>query len=79
MMPRVIIHIATSLDGRITRFPADLELYYALAATWNPDAILFGSETVLTAVRENPALEVPPGTRRCSGHRRVQRTHARCS
>ena len=61
MMPRVIIHIATSLDGRITRFPADLELYYALAATWNPDAILFGSETVLTAVRENPALEVPPG------------------
>lgn len=60
MLPRVIIHIATSLDGRITRFPADLDLYYALAATWNPDAILFGSETVLSAVRDNPALEVPP-------------------
>jgi len=60
MKPRVIIHTATSLDGRITNFPADLELYYSLAAQWNPDAILFGSGTVLAAVRENPALAVPP-------------------
>ena len=60
MLPKVILHTATSLDGRITGFPADLELYYALAAQWNPDAILFGSETVLAAVRDNPALEVPP-------------------
>lgn len=60
MLPRVILHIATSLDGRITNFPADLETYYALAARWNPDAILFGSETVLAAVRDNPSLEVPP-------------------
>ncbi|MFA5003474.1 MAG: RibD family protein [Methanolinea sp.] len=60
MLPRVILHIATSLDGRITNFPADLETYYALAAQWNPDAILFGSETVLTAVRDNPSLDVPP-------------------
>lgn len=59
MLPKVILHTATSLDGRITGFPADLELYYSLAAKWNPDAILFGSETVLAAVRENPALEVP--------------------
>jgi len=49
-----------SLDGRITNFPADLDLYYALAARWNPDAILFGSETVLAAFRDNPSLEVPP-------------------
>jgi 2,5-diamino-6-(ribosylamino)-4(3H)-pyrimidinone 5'-phosphate reductase len=60
MLPKVILHTATSLDGRITGFPADLELYYALAARWNPDAILFGSETVLAAVRDNPSLEVPP-------------------
>ncbi len=60
MLPKVILHTATSLDGRITGFPADLELYYALAAQWNPDAVLFGSETVLAAVRDNPALEVPP-------------------
>jgi 2,5-diamino-6-(ribosylamino)-4(3H)-pyrimidinone 5'-phosphate reductase len=60
MLPKVILHTAMSLDGRITNFPADLELYYTLAARWNPDAILFGSETVLAAVRENPSLEVPP-------------------
>jgi len=60
MLPRVILHIATSLDGRITNFPADLEVYYSLAAPWNPDAILFGSETVLAAVRDDPALEAPP-------------------
>lgn len=60
MIPRVILHIATSLDGRIRNFPADYELYYSLAAQWNPDAILFGSETVLAAVRDNPAMEVPP-------------------
>lgn len=61
MLPRVILHTATSLDGRITNFPANHDLYYGLAAQWNPDAILFGSETVLAAVRANPALEVPPG------------------
>ncbi len=61
MLPRVILHTATSLDGRITGFPADLELYYTLAAQWNPDAILFGSETVLAAAKDNPDLEVPKG------------------
>lgn len=60
MLPKVILHTAMSLDGRITNFPADLETYYSLAAQWEPDAILFGSETILAAVRDNPALEVPP-------------------
>lgn len=60
MLPQVILHTATSLDGRITNFPADLELYYRLAAQWSPDAILFGSETLLEAERQNPLLEVPP-------------------
>lgn len=60
MLPRIILHTAMSLDGRITNFPADLDLYYSLAAQWNPDAILFGSETILAAVRDNPSLEVPP-------------------
>jgi 2,5-diamino-6-(ribosylamino)-4(3H)-pyrimidinone 5'-phosphate reductase len=55
MIPRVIIHTAMSLDGRITGFPADLELYYTLAGQWNPDAVLFGSATILAA----PSLEVP--------------------
>lgn len=60
MGPNVIIHNATSLDGCITGFPVDLETYYGLAARWDAGAILFGSETVLAAVRENPALDVPP-------------------
>ncbi|HJX56405.1 MAG TPA: RibD family protein [Methanoregula sp.] len=60
MLPRVILHTAMSLDGRITNFPADLELYYTLAARWNPDAILCGSETVLAAYRQDPSREVPP-------------------
>jgi len=60
MLPKVILHTAVSLDGRITNFPADLDLYYSIAARWNPDAILFGSETVLAAVRNNPSLDVPP-------------------
>jgi len=55
MEPRVILHTATSLDGRITNFPADLELYYSLAGEYNPDAVLFGSSTILEA----PTLEVP--------------------
>ncbi len=61
MLPKVILHTAMSLDGRITNFPADLDLYYTIAARWNPDAVLFGSETVLAAVRDNPGLEVPDG------------------
>lgn len=60
MLPRVILYTAMSLDGRITNFPADLDLYYALAARWNPDALLFGSETVLAASRQDPSMEVPP-------------------
>jgi 2,5-diamino-6-(ribosylamino)-4(3H)-pyrimidinone 5'-phosphate reductase len=60
MLPEVILHTATSPDGRITNFPADPELSYTLAAQWNPDAILFGSETVPAAVRENLSLEEPP-------------------
>lgn len=60
MLPKVILHTATSVDGRITNFPADIGLYYGLAAQWNPDAILFGSETVLAAASANPSLSVPP-------------------
>lgn len=59
MLPKVILHAAMSLDGRIANFPADLETYYTLALQWSPDAVLFGSETVLAAVKDNPSLEVP--------------------
>ena len=47
-------------------FPLTSRLYYTLAARWNPDAILCGSETVLAAYRQDPSLEVPRNMNRCS-------------
>ena len=55
MLPRVILHNAVSLDGRIDGFPIDLQQYYALAATWKEDATLAGSETFLKAASCCPA------------------------
>jgi len=48
MIPIVILYNAMSLDGRITGFDADVELYYGLASNWDVDAVLMGSNTVLT-------------------------------
>ena len=54
MLPRVILHNAVSLDGRINGFPIDLYQYYELAATWKEDATLAGSQTFLSAASEAP-------------------------
>jgi 2,5-diamino-6-(ribosylamino)-4(3H)-pyrimidinone 5'-phosphate reductase len=43
-----------SLDGRITGFNADVELYYDLASKWNVDAVLMGSNTVLKGFGVKP-------------------------
>lgn len=48
MLPWVVIFNTTSLDGRITGFDADMDLYYQLASDIGAEAILMGSETVLT-------------------------------
>lgn len=48
MFPYVSLYNALSLDGRITGFNADVELYYELASKWDIDAVLMGSNTVLT-------------------------------
>jgi 2,5-diamino-6-(ribosylamino)-4(3H)-pyrimidinone 5'-phosphate reductase len=48
MIPKVIIYNAVSLDGRITGFKTDNELYYKIASEWNVDAVLMGSNTLLT-------------------------------
>jgi 2,5-diamino-6-(ribosylamino)-4(3H)-pyrimidinone 5'-phosphate reductase len=53
MLPRVILHIGVSLDGRIDWGCGDIGLYYELAATWPADAMLSGSETMLAAYRMN--------------------------
>ena len=47
MLPHVILYNAVSLDGRITGFNADVELYYELASKWDIDAVLMGSNTIL--------------------------------
>lgn len=47
MRPRVIIHNAVSLDGRITGFDVDMGRYYGLVSTWKEDATLCGSGTIL--------------------------------
>jgi 2,5-diamino-6-(ribosylamino)-4(3H)-pyrimidinone 5'-phosphate reductase len=47
--PRVIVHTAISLDGRIDGFEPDVAVYYELIGTWNEGATLCGSETILAA------------------------------
>ncbi|MGE5550026.1 MAG: RibD family protein [Bacteroidota bacterium] len=54
MLPRVILHNAVSLDGRLDHLNVDLGLYYGLAAGFGADAMLSGSETLLTAIDEIP-------------------------
>lgn len=45
----VTLHAAVSLDGRIDGFEPDVAAFYQLAAPWNEDATLAGSETILCA------------------------------
>lgn len=47
MRPRVILHNAVSVDGRLTGFPANLEVYYELAGRFKEDVTLAGSRTLL--------------------------------
>jgi 2,5-diamino-6-(ribosylamino)-4(3H)-pyrimidinone 5'-phosphate reductase len=61
MLPRVIIHNASSIDGRLTGFMPDLEIYYGLVQQWNEDATLAGADTIL-AGPELFGEEVPPET-----------------
>jgi 2,5-diamino-6-(ribosylamino)-4(3H)-pyrimidinone 5'-phosphate reductase len=56
MLPRVILHNGVSLDGRMDWGTGDIGLYYELAARWEADAMLSGSNTMLAAYHEQ---EVP--------------------
>lgn len=49
-LPRVIVHNAVSVDGRVDWFAPDVGLFYGLAARWQEDATLAGSETILAAM-----------------------------
>jgi 2,5-diamino-6-(ribosylamino)-4(3H)-pyrimidinone 5'-phosphate reductase len=48
-LPRVLVHVAVSADGRTGGFGVDLELYYGLAQRWKEDATLTGADTLLAA------------------------------
>jgi 2,5-diamino-6-(ribosylamino)-4(3H)-pyrimidinone 5'-phosphate reductase len=52
MLPYVVIHNVVSVDGRMDWITPDLGQYYGLAATWNADAMLSGSNTLLAAPQE---------------------------
>jgi 2,5-diamino-6-(ribosylamino)-4(3H)-pyrimidinone 5'-phosphate reductase len=54
MLPRVILHNAVSVDGRIDWFTADIGLFYELAQQWKEDATLVGCDTLLNAPDEIP-------------------------
>ncbi|OGT24975.1 MAG: hypothetical protein A2Z17_00650 [Gammaproteobacteria bacterium RBG_16_66_13] len=45
----MILHNAISLDGRLDGFNLDVGLYYEIAGRLGADAILSGSNTILTA------------------------------
>lgn len=48
MLPHIILHSMVSVDGRMALPAPDLGLYYEVASRWEVDAILSGSETILT-------------------------------
>ena len=57
--PKVIIFNGLSLDGRMDfgSDAIDMGLYYELASRWNADAMLSGSNTMLTAESMGPVEE----------------------
>ena len=52
MLPRVVLHMAVSLDGRYDWFTPDIGLFYELAGNWHEDITLTGAATILAAEDE---------------------------
>ncbi len=57
--PRVIAHLAVSLDGATTGFSPDLGTFYGLITTWREDVTLVGADTILA--QEEALTSGPPG------------------
>jgi 2,5-diamino-6-(ribosylamino)-4(3H)-pyrimidinone 5'-phosphate reductase len=57
MLPRVVMFNEISVDGRIDGFSVDMGRYYGLAARWEADAMLSGSNTLLNAYGPEELLE----------------------
>ena len=65
MLPRVIIHNAVSVDGRVDGFAVDQCVYYELASRWKENATLAGCDTMLKGdvpPEDAGAFEPPPQT-----------------
>jgi 2,5-diamino-6-(ribosylamino)-4(3H)-pyrimidinone 5'-phosphate reductase len=60
--PRVIVHSAVSLDGRLSGFETDVGLYYEIAGRLGAQAILSGSNTVLSGFAAGPENDPPAET-----------------
>jgi len=48
MLPKVVIHNTISLDGSTTGFDANLEVHYGILGSYEPDAMIVGSNTAKT-------------------------------
>jgi 2,5-diamino-6-(ribosylamino)-4(3H)-pyrimidinone 5'-phosphate reductase len=62
--PYVVAHVAVSVEGATTGFQPDLGRFYQLAATWQEDLTLVGSDTIL-AQEEALAAAPRPGRAEC--------------
>lgn len=45
MLPRLVIHNSISLDGSTTGFDANLDVHYGILSSYEPDAMIVGSNT----------------------------------
>lgn len=61
MLPRVLYHVAASVDGRVDHIQPDLGQYYGIAGRWCEDCMLTGADTVLAAPEyaEDPEPDDP--------------------
>ncbi|NYI76784.1 RibD family protein [Nocardioides panzhihuensis] len=59
--PRVISHVAVSLDGATTEFAPDMGVFYGLIGTWHEDVTLVGADTILAQEQALAAGPRGPG------------------
>jgi 2,5-diamino-6-(ribosylamino)-4(3H)-pyrimidinone 5'-phosphate reductase len=60
--PRVVVHVAVSVDAATTGFAPDLGRFYGLLPTWNEEVTLVGSDTILAQEAALAAAPMPGPT-----------------
>lgn len=51
MLPKLVIHNSISVDGSTTGFDANLEVHYGILGSYEPDAMIVGSNTAKTGTQ----------------------------